>query len=60
MTSPAIGQQKDKNEGSSSDENSSQQQNCAAEAEEFPQATPALTAWWRVFKLASLLMKQGC
>lgn len=62
MTSPAINGQKDNG-------NKAETSSTAATAEETtpsatPQeaniATPPLVAWWRVFKLVSLLQQQGC
>lgn len=65
MTSPAIKAANGPKEGSGKGDspNGSQSNvNRAAEQpqEEQEQPTPPLTAWWRVFKLANLLMKQGC
>lgn len=62
MTSPAIKAANGPKEGNGkTDSPSGSQANIPApETTEQEQPTPALTAWWRVFKLANLLMKQGC
>lgn len=58
MTSPAINGQKDKTESSSTSEevNTTPRNPPSTEGNN----TAPLTAWWRVFKLANLLMQQGC
>lgn len=57
MTSPAINGQKD---ASKTESTSATTEEVASRAEPEVRPTPPHIAWWRVFKLANLLMKQGC
>lgn len=65
MTSPAINGQKEngKSESTSAaaaagaEETTSRQQDPVPET---VRSNSPLTAWWRIFKLANLLMQQGC
>lgn len=58
MTSPAIKAANGPKDNGKTESPATSQSNIRVEAEEQP--TPPLTAWWRVFKLANLLMQQGC
>lgn len=59
MTSPAINGQKDNNKTDST--SGSEDVNTSARAEvPTERSTAPLIAWWRIFKLANLLMQQGC
>lgn len=61
MTSPAINGQKDKTESTSASEdvNNTARVNNTEESQTERNTSP-LIAWWRIFKLANLLMQQGC
>ncbi|RZC35353.1 hypothetical protein BDFB_009478 [Asbolus verrucosus] len=56
MTSPAINGQK---ENSKTDSNVTLAQ-APQQANEPTTSTSIFVAWWRVFKLANLLIKQSC
>lgn len=61
MTSPAIKAANGPKEGNGKSETpTGSEANISPAAPEQEQPTPPLTAWWRVFKLANLLMRQGC
>lgn len=60
MTSPTINGGNGQKEASKNDSSSSVTEDPQVRREPQERPTPPLTAWWRVFKLANLLMQQGC
>lgn len=59
MTSPAIKAANQPKENIKSESSTGSESNIRNTEPEVRQTSP-FTAWWRVFKLANLLMQQGC
>jgi len=60
MTSPTINGGNGQKEVGKTDSTSSASEDPQAQPEPEEGPTPCLIAWWRVFKLAKLLVQQGC
>lgn len=64
MTSPAINGQKENGKSESTSAAAAATEESSGRPQEPTPETvrsnSPLTAWWRVFKLANLLMQQGC
>lgn len=60
MTSPTINGGNGQKETSKNESSASGSEDAQQRQEPEERLTPPLTAWWRVFKLANLLMQQGC